>query len=127
MDDKKRVLIIDDDPNILEIYGTKLKNEGYEVLTASDGDKGLEAARNNMPDAILLDIMMPGKTGIEVLKILQSQNETYKIPVVVLSNVSQEETIEKVSAFSTKFYAIKALNTPDKIAGLVKEAIYAEQ
>jgi DNA-binding response OmpR family regulator len=127
MEEIKKVAIIDDDPNIYEIYGTKLRNENFEVVGATDGESGLELVKKEKPDVILLDIMMPGKNGVEVLDALQSNPETLKIPVIILSNVSDEKVVKKVGEFSTHFYVVKALTTPQKIAGLVKEAASGEK
>ena len=66
----RKVLIADDEPDILEILKYNLSNEGYEVFTAKDGDEALEKARRTQPDLIVLDVMMPKKTGVELLKIL---------------------------------------------------------
>lgn len=125
MEEIKKVGIIDDDPNIIEIYGTKLKDEDFEVVTATDGKSGIEMIKKEKPDIILLDIVLPQKNGIEILKKLQSDPETSRIPVVILSNVNDEKTIKKVSGFSTRFYAVKALTTPQKLISLVKEALYS--
>jgi len=122
-EEKKMVCIIDDDPNILEIYGFKLKNEGFRVTTATNGEKGIELINSDKPDIILLDIMMPIKNGLSVLEDLKNDSTLSKIPVIILSNVSDNEIVEKVGEFSTHFYIVKALTTPQKLADLVKEVL----
>ena len=122
-EEKKTICIIDDDPNILEIYGFKLKNEGFRVITAMDGEKGIELIKSDKPDLILLDIMMPIKNGLSVLEDLKKNSALSKIPVIILSNVSDNEIVEKVGEFSTHFYIVKSLTTPQKLVGIVKEAL----
>jgi two-component system phosphate regulon response regulator PhoB len=127
MNETNKVAIIDDDPNIIEIFGTKLKNEGFQIATATDGQAGLEMVMREKPAIILLDIMMPVKNGVEVLNDLQNNPETSRIPVIILSNNSDEMTIKQVSQFATHFYVVKSLTTPQKLAGLVKEVLYGEK
>jgi DNA-binding response OmpR family regulator len=122
-EEKNMVCIIDDDPNILEIYGIKLKNEGFKVITAENGEKGIELITEKKPDIILLDIMMPVKDGIGVLVDLKNDVKLAKIPVIILSNVSDDKLVEKVGEFSTHFYIVKSLTSPQKIAGLIKETL----
>jgi two-component system alkaline phosphatase synthesis response regulator PhoP len=85
----KKILIADDEPDILEIIQYNLKKEGYEVATAKDGDDALEKAKTTKPDLIILDIMMPKKSGIEVCEILRSQpvfNDTLIIFLTALND-----------------------------------------
>ena len=93
------------------------------MISASDGDEGLALIEKENPDLILLDIMMPKKGGLEVLAELEKNEKTSKIPVIILSNVSDDETATKVGEFSADFYVVKALTSPEKILGLVREAL----
>jgi len=93
MDNKARkVLIADDEPDILEILKYNLSNEGYEVITAKDGDEALEKARHTQPDLVVLDVMMPKKTGVEVCQILRSQAAFKETLIIFLTAVSDEGT-----------------------------------
>ena len=93
MDTKARkVLIADDEPDILEILKYNLSNEGYEVITAKDGDEALEKARRNQPDLVVLDVMMPKKTGVEVCQILRTQPAFKDTLIIFLTAVSDEGT-----------------------------------
>lgn len=74
----RKILIADDDPDILEILRYNLAQEGYEVFTAKDGDEALEKARKHQPDLIVLDVMMPRKTGVEVCQWLRAQTAFQK-------------------------------------------------
>ena len=86
----KKILIADDEPDILEIIQYNLKKEGYEVVTAKDGDEALEKAKATKPDLIILDIMMPKKTGIEVCEILRSQPAFNDTLIIFLTALNDE-------------------------------------
>jgi two-component system alkaline phosphatase synthesis response regulator PhoP len=88
----RKVLIADDEPDILEILKYNLANEGYEVSTAKDGDEALEKARQHHPDLVVLDIMMPKKTGVEVCQILRTQPEFKDTLIIFLTAVNDEGT-----------------------------------
>ena len=88
----KKILIADDEPDILEIIQFNLQAEGYEVVTAKNGDEAIEAAKKNQPDLIILDIMMPGKNGIDVCNILRMQPAFQDTLIVFLSALSDEGT-----------------------------------
>jgi two-component system alkaline phosphatase synthesis response regulator PhoP len=93
MDTKTRkVLIADDEPDILEILKYNLANEGYEVITAKDGDEALEKARRNQPDLIVLDVMMPRKTGVEVCQLLRAQPAFKETLIMFLTALNDETT-----------------------------------
>lgn len=93
MDNKPRkVLIADDEPDILEILKYNLVGQGYEVVTAKDGDEALEKAKRNSPDLIILDIMMPRKTGVEVCQILRAQPQFKETLIIFLTAVNDEIT-----------------------------------
>jgi two-component system alkaline phosphatase synthesis response regulator PhoP len=86
----KKILIADDEPDILEIIGFNLRKEGYEVYTAKDGNEALEKAKEIMPQLIILDIMMPYKTGIEVCRILRTQDAFDDTLIVFLTAVNDD-------------------------------------
>lgn len=88
----RKVLIADDEPDILEILKYNLTNEGYEVFTAKDGDEALEKARRTQPDLIVLDVMMPKKTGVEVCELLRAQPAFKETLIIFLTAVSDEGT-----------------------------------
>ena len=81
----KRILIIDDEPGLLKILGSRLKTIGYDVDIAENGIRGFDKIRENKPDLIILDLMMPGMDGFKFFKKIKDKEETAKIPIVVLS------------------------------------------
>lgn len=86
----RKVLVADDDPDILEILRYNLTQEGYEVVTAKDGDEALDKARKQQPDLIVLDVMMPRKTGVEVCQLLRTQSAFEKTLIIFLTAVSDD-------------------------------------
>lgn len=89
---KRTILIADDEPDILEILNFNLESEGYEVIKATNGNEAVVLAKKNKPDLIILDVMMPGKTGFEVCKILRSYNEFEKTIIIFLTALNDEST-----------------------------------
>jgi two-component system alkaline phosphatase synthesis response regulator PhoP len=89
---KRTILIADDEPDILEILNFNLESEGYEVIKATNGNDAVALAKKNKPDLIILDVMMPGKTGFEVCKILRSYNEFEKTIIIFLTALNDEST-----------------------------------
>jgi len=115
MSDVKKILIIEDDEFLLRMYTTKLTMEGYKVISASDGEKGLRLAIKEQPDLILLDLLLPKKDGFEVLKDLKAKVETKGIPVLVLTNLGQKQDIDRCFALGVTDYLIKAHFIPSEV------------
>jgi two-component system alkaline phosphatase synthesis response regulator PhoP len=86
----KRILVVEDDPSAIRLVSFTLEQEGYEVLTASNGLEGLRRAREDKPDLLVLDVMLPGLDGFEVCRRLRADAETAKLPVLMLSAKAQE-------------------------------------
>ncbi len=120
---KKTIMIIEDDIFVMDIYKTKLTNEGFKLITANNGKKAIEKIEEGtvIPDIILLDIVMPYVDGLTVLKEIQ-KNETWKfIPVILLTNLSQKEEIEEGFRLGAKDYLIKSHFTPSEVVEKVNE------
>jgi CheY-like chemotaxis protein len=115
-----KVLIIEDDQLIQRMYGKIFTFEGYEVITASDGEEGLEKARTTTPTIILLDVMMPKLNGMQVLEKLKMDPATKTIPVVMLSNLAGDNDIETALAKGAVKYIIKSEHDPKEIADMKK-------
>lgn len=90
---KAHVLVVDDEPDIRELVAFSLEREGYEVSSAEDGDEALELARKKLPDAIILDLMLPKKDGLEVCRELKKDRATAQIPIIMLTAKSEEADI----------------------------------
>lgn len=104
MTDKKHVLVVDDEPDVLLLCRVNLEFEGYEVSTAPDGEAGLEACRELRPDVVLLDVMMPKMDGWQVLEAIKDDEELAHIPVVMLTaKVQDEDQIRGWSAGAAEY------------------------
>lgn len=121
----KLVCIVDDDENIRDMYQRKFVQSGFDIVTATNGEEGMHVIRTEHPDIVLLDIQMPIKDGVEVLKELKDDEELKKIPVIVLSNLDDDGMLKKVGGLdATRFYLIKAFTTPQKAVDIVKEVLH---
>ena len=109
----KRVLICDDDPVILRLLEVNLELEGYDVLTAHHGEEAFEIASRELPDLVILDIMMPRLDGYQTCQKLKAQPSTESIPVVFLSAKAQQSDIEKGKSFGVSEYLTKPFDPND--------------
>lgn len=120
-----KVLIIDDDANITEIWKIVLKQNGFEVLTAINGRSGIDQAKAQKPDFILIDQIMPDMKGNDVLKILKEDPSTNMIPMVMASNYSDtqliQEAIQQGALDYILKYQIEPLDLISKIKNLLQE------
>jgi DNA-binding response OmpR family regulator len=121
---KQKICIVEDEPSIREIYQLALEENGYEVVTAGDGEEGFNVISAEKPDLALIDIMMPVKDGISLIKDLKADENLAKIPIIVLSNLTEEETLAKRNELRTNFYLIKSLFTPKAVVRIVKEVLH---
>jgi len=117
-----KILIIDDEESVLEMYKMKLEMEGFEVQTAADGERGIEMAKKEKPKVILLDIIMPKLNGFDVLKILKENKETQNIPVFLLTNLPKEAGEKKSKELDMAGYLVKAEYEPAALANIIKSA-----
>jgi two-component system alkaline phosphatase synthesis response regulator PhoP len=122
---QKKVLLIEDEQLIVELYQEAFEEEDFELEVATNGDEGLKKAEN-LPNLILLDILLPGINGFEVLKELKKNNKTRDIPVIVLTNLGSEQSdSDKHLALSLGAvdYLVKSYHTPEEIAEIVKKRL----
>lgn len=117
----KTILIIEDEYFIQDMYRLYFSKAGFKVITASDGQEGLDKVRNNQIDLILLDIMLPKINGIEVLKELKKDQKTNKIPIFLLTNLGQESIIKEAYKIGAEGYMIKANFLPEDIIKKVND------
>lgn len=122
-DYKPKILIIEDDDLLSGMYITKFSKEGFNVIFSKNGEEGLEKARQEKPDIILLDILLPKMSGFDVLKKLKEDGSTAIIPVIVLTNISQETEIKKGFQLGAVDYLIKVYNIPSEVVNKVKKRI----
>jgi CheY-like chemotaxis protein len=112
---KPKILLVEDDQGISELYQLKFLHEGYQLLVAKDGIEGLEQARSSKPDLILLDVIMPNMDGFQMLETLKKDPALKDIRVVMLSNLGQQADIDKSKALGAYDYVIKASLTPSQV------------
>lgn len=103
-----RILLVEDDEFLRRACEVSLKKRGFTLLTAVDGEEGLQLARTGSPDIILLDMLMPKLSGMETLEALKKDEQTRDIPVVMLSNSSIDSDVQKAKALGVVRYLIKA-------------------
>lgn len=113
--DAVRILLIEDEPSLRDIYATKMRIEGFEVIEAADGIDGLERAVREVPAIVLLDIVMPMKNGFDVLRDLKANPKTRTIPVIILSNLGQDYEVKQGIALGAECFLTKANLTPGKM------------
>lgn len=123
MSQSKTILLVEDDEMLHTMYTQKFTKEGYEVLSAFNGAEGIQIAEEKKPAIILLDIIMPKMDGFVALKKLKKNDETKDIPVILLTNLGQEEDIRKGKELGATDYFIKANHTPQEVVEKVKEVI----
>ncbi len=111
----KKILIVEDDSFLRKLVVRKLTSEGYDVSEAFDGEQGIKKAQTENPDLILLDLILPGIDGFEVLARIKDNEDTSSTPVIILSNLGQKEDIEKGFNLGAVDYLIKAHFTPNEI------------
>jgi two-component system, OmpR family, alkaline phosphatase synthesis response regulator PhoP len=119
---QQKILLIEDDPMITRMYQRKLENDGFKVNLAFNGEEGLAAIKNDRPDIILLDIMMPKMNGIDTLKAIKADPATKDIPVVMLTNLGDRpEDVQKCKEFGANDYWVKAnVSLKDVVEGIKK-------
>jgi DNA-binding response OmpR family regulator len=119
----KKILIIEDEVALQKTLGDFLKQDGYQVLNAFDGEEGLKAAKANQPDLILLDLVLPKMHGFELLQALKKEASTKDIPIIVLTNLEALGDIEKALELGATNYLVKASYTLEEIAGKIKKLL----
>jgi DNA-binding response OmpR family regulator len=124
MENKIKVLIVEDDKFLRDLLAKKLTKVGFSVETADDGLSGFKKAQTGWPNIILLDLVLPGVDGFKIISLLKENSATDKIAIIILSNLNQQEDIDRAKALGVKDYLIKALHTPDEIVEKIKAVYY---
>lgn len=117
------ILIVDDDIILRQMYEERLKAEEYSVDAATDGEEALKKAKDKKFDLILLDIMMPKINGLDVLKMLKSDEDTKNIPVILLTALIQDVDKQKGLAFGADDYIVKSETMPGEVMEKIKKVL----
>jgi len=121
MTEKNKILIIEDDQEVRELYAEVLRNEGFDLDEAVDGQSGLAKVLEGKYDLLLLDIMLPKFDGLEILKTIRQKEELKDLPVVLLTNLGREPIIKEGFELGADGYLIKSEHTPGEIVEEVKK------
>lgn len=119
----KSILLVEDDPFIVEIYGNQLRKEGFKVRMANDGAKALEKIAEEMPDLLLLDINLPSMSGWEVLGKLRADAKTKELKTIILSNNNKEESLGEIESLKPLHYFLKVETATEDIVNTIKEIL----
>lgn len=118
---KGKILIIEDDRFLIKLYSDKLSREGFEVRAAISGEEALHKISAEKPELILLDLVLPQKSGFEILSELKLSSRTKDIPVIILTNLGQETDIKKGLGLGAAAYLVKTEFSINELSALVKE------
>lgn len=117
----KRILFIEDESSLQRTFSDLLKSEGYEMISALDGETGLRLAKEGHPDLVLLDLILPRIHGFEVLKELKTDPGTKEIPIIVLTNLEELGDVEKAIELGATAYLVKAQYSLEEVVEKIKK------
>src|SRR3989344_5076190 len=123
----KKILLVEDEDFIRELYVRQLAKEGFLVKSAPDGQTGLNLLKTEQFDLLLLDIMLPGMNGLQLLREFKTQNPNSPMVTILLTNLGQEAVIKEGFELGAQAYLIKASYTPDQVVNEVKNALSGNQ
>jgi DNA-binding response OmpR family regulator len=121
-----KIAIIEDDAVISQMYRMKFEADGFDVQLANNGKRGVALVENFLPDLILMDLQMPEMDGTEALSIIRKKDWGKNIPVIILTNLGQEESPKEIKNLGIHSYIVKAELTPRQVVQRVKEALGAK-
>jgi len=119
----KKILLVEDEEIMTNLLQKKLVEEGYNVLTAGDGEEGLKKVKSEKPDIVLLDIVMPKKGGFEVMEEMAKSKELRKIPIIIISNSGQPVELDRAQRLGAKDWLIKTDFDPKEVVEKVVKQI----
>ncbi len=118
-----KIALVEDDPFLSSMYSTKFGLEGFAVVAANDGEKGIDLIKAELPDIILLDILMPKKNGFDVLREIKQDESTKNIPVILLTNLNRSDEVEQGMDLGASDYLIKAHFMPSEVVEKIKAVL----
>lgn len=118
-----KILVVEDEEVLAKVFQEKLEKSGYEVKVAGDGEEAISLAISFKPDAIVLDLLLPKKTGFEVLETLKADGELKVIPVVVVSNLGEDSDIKKALSLGAADYYVKSEHPINEIVEKIKNVL----
>ena len=122
-----KILLVEDDRFLIKAVYTKLTQKGFEVILANDGDEAISKAKAEKPEIVLLDMVLPKKSGFEVLRELKGNPETASIPVFILSNLAQDQDIQEGKALGAEDYIVKSNTSLSAIVDKVANFLAAKK
>jgi DNA-binding response OmpR family regulator len=117
------LVVVEDDKFLRDLIVRKLTKEGFIVVAAEDGEIGIDAIRKELPQVVLLDILLPGISGFDVLEQIKKDEKLKDIPVIMLSNLGQKEEVDRALLLGAKDFLIKAKYTPGEIVTHIKDIL----
>ncbi len=120
-----KILLVEDDIFLSSLLGNRLRKEGLEVLNIKSGNEVLKALKESAPDLILLDLILPGKSGFEVMEEIKADPQAPKVPIIILSNLGQDSDIAKGKELGAVEYVVKARVTIDDLVKQLRDFLVA--
>jgi DNA-binding response OmpR family regulator len=120
---QKKILFVEDEPTLQKVAGEVLRQEGFIVKSAMDGEEAVRIVKSDKPDIVLLDLILPKKDGFTVLKEMKENEETKDIPVIILTNLEGTEDIEKALEIGATTYLVKANYELDDVVKKIKDML----
>ena len=119
----KKILFVEDEESLQKVMGEMLEQNDYQMLRALDGEAGISAAKKELPDLILLDLILPKKNGFEVLEALKQDATTKNIPVIVMTNLEGSAEIERALSLGATTYMVKANYKLEEVLAKIQDAL----
>lgn len=121
-----RILLVEDDRAVAEMYRLKLRRDGFAVQIAEDGDRAIDLARRQPPDLVLLDVRLPKRDGLQVLAAMRRDPPMSEVPIVVLSNYSEDLIVQRCLEGGATDYLVKAHTTPEMLSACLRRWLHGD-